>query len=431
MFKIYSQIVQPIFKHLGNKNLKKFNEVSKHVRSFSKQPTSLAGQLRAKIKATGPLTVADYMKEVLINPASGYYTQQESIGAHGDFVTSPEVSQLFGEMVAVWILNEWHKVGSPKPMHLVELGPGKGTLMEDILRVFEHLKQVDGLSIHLVELSRRLQDEQAKRLCSEVTMGRGGDQQFAWGTAHAGCPVYWHHALSEVPRDAFTCVLAHEFFDALPVHKLQKTPEGWREILIDIDTAKEDSDAFRYIISRSETPACKVYSSKFAGQRDHVEVCLDGGAIMQELASRFEEDGGFLLMADYGHDGTGTDTFRGFKKHCLHDPLIDPGSADLTADVDFKFLRDSVTTNALTFGPVTQKDFLTQLGIECRLEVLLQNPNVTPEAKEHLKSSVNKLIHPSEMGERFKFFAVFPKVLEEHLKRFPVSGFNLQPNQLK
>ncbi|KAF4518688.1 hypothetical protein B566_EDAN002724 [Ephemera danica] len=368
--------------------------------------------MRAKIKATGPLTVADYMKEVLINPASGYYTQQESIGAHGDFVTSPEVSQLFGEMIAVWILNEWHKVGSPKPMHLVELGPGKGTLMEDILRVFEHLKQLEGLSIHLVELSRRLQDEQARRLCSEVTAGKGGDQQFAWGTAHAGsCPVYWHHALSEVPRDAFTC----------------KSSEGWREVLIDMDTTKEDSDTFRYIISRSETPACKVYSSEFADQREHVEVCLDGGAIMQELALRFEEDGGFLLMADYGHDGTGTDTFRGFKKHCLHDPLVDPGSADLTADVDFKFLRDSVATNALTFGPVTQKDFLKQLGIECRLEVLLQNPNLTPEAKENLKASVNKLIHPSEMGERFKFFAVFPKVLKEHLKRFPVSGFNLQP----
>lgn len=229
-----------------------------HYRGYCQERVSLARQLSAKIRATGPITVADYMKEVLVNPSSGYYTQHESIGAGGDFVTSPELSQLFGEvsvlwlwptelqlfvvvvqMLAVWLLNEWHKVGSPKPMQLIELGPGKGTLMEDILRVswartstiwyqwywlsvlfqvFKHLGHLDGVSVHLVELSPRLQDLQAKRLCSEVTLGSASE---TCGMTHAGCPIYWHHGISEVPDGAFACVLAHEFFDALPVHKLQ------------------------------------------------------------------------------------------------------------------------------------------------------------------------------------------------------------------
>ncbi|XP_059483598.1 protein arginine methyltransferase NDUFAF7, mitochondrial [Neocloeon triangulifer] len=387
--------------------------------------TALARQLNAKIKSTGPITVADYMKEVLVNPTAGYYPTQESIGAKGDFITSPELCQIFGEMIAIWILNEWQKVGSPKPMQLVELGPGKGTLISDILRVFKHFDQLKEVSVHLIELSQKLREAQAKLLCSEANLGKDDAQQLniTSGFAQVECPIFWHHHLSEVPNDAFTCVIAHEFFDALPVHKLKKTEQGWREILVDIDPNSPDI-SFRYVLSREPTPMSQLYKPEEGDKRTELEICPSAGALLQNLADRFTEDGGFLLLADYGHNGEKGDTFRGFSNHQLHDPLLNPGSADLTADVDFNYLSRCLKSKALTFGPVTQEKFLKSLGIEVRLNLLLQNEKLSAEHKKNLKSGVEMMINPQEMGKRFKFFSIFPEILADHLKKFPVLGFD-------
>lgn len=301
-----------------------------------KQEFSLPRLLYSKIKATGPVTVASYMKEVLINPLAGYYMHKDVFGDKGDFITSPELSQIFGELIAIWFLNEWSKVGSPKPLQIVELGPGRGTLSQDLLRVFNHFDSLKSTSLHLVEVSPTLSDIQARNLCMQNQVITDKNSVIhRQGISHEGIPVKWYKHLDDVPK-AFTLLVAHEFFDALPIHKFQKTEKGFREVLIDI---QPDCDlSFRYVVANEETPALKMFVNK-QDKRDHIEVSPESIVLIQQIAQRLEEDGGFGLIADYGHDGNGTDTFRAFKQHKLHDPLVEPGSADLTADVDFSALK--------------------------------------------------------------------------------------------
>ncbi|XP_021924705.1 protein arginine methyltransferase NDUFAF7, mitochondrial isoform X2 [Zootermopsis nevadensis] len=359
------------------------------------------------------------MKEVLTNPVSGYYMHRNVIGGNGDFITSPELGQLFGEMVAIWCFNEWQKIGSPIPLQLVEMGPGHGSLAEDVLRVFDRFGVRNEVSLHLVEVSPYLSQMQAQTLCEKTIRPSEPTQlYYQLGTTAKNIPVFWYNSIQDVPRQ-FSCFLAHEFFDALPIHKFQRTEAGWREILIDIDPAA-DTVKFRYVISRMSTPASKVLI-KADEKRDHVEVCAEGGVILQHLATRLEEDGGFALFADYGHDGSKTDTFRGFRDHQLHDALVDPGSADLTADVDFSYFKTCTEDKLLTFGPVTQREFLKRMGIDIRLQILLKNCD--EKQRENLLLGYHMMVDQDKMGERFKLFSLFPSVLKEHLIRFPVTGF--------
>ncbi|XP_066993538.2 protein arginine methyltransferase NDUFAF7, mitochondrial isoform X2 [Anabrus simplex] len=325
--------------------------------------------LRARIKASGPITVADYMREVLLNPVAGYYMHRDVFGKEGDFVTSPEISQMFGELLTVWFLNEWQKIGCPRPLQIVELGPGRGSLMRDILKVFQHFGSLEGVSGHLVEASQHLSSLQAHTLCVNLVNPTKDELYYQSGRTSAGVPVYWYRHIQEVPHE-FSFIYANEFFDALPIHKLQKTDEGWKEVLVDIDP-QAGEDQFRYVISRGPTPASKFFI-KPDEKRDHIEVSPQSEVIMQHLATRLEEDGGIALVADYGHDGEKTDTFRAFRKHQLHNPLVEPGSADLTADVDFSRLRAVAEPQLITFGPVNQGDFLERLGISVRLQVLYE-----------------------------------------------------------
>lgn len=206
-----------------------------------KDNNTISGAIRTKIKATGPITVADYMKETLINPYGGYYMSRDVFGEKGDFITSPELGQIFGEMIAVWFLSEWSKIGSPKPFQIVELGPGRGSLSQDILRVFEHFNVLKGSCLHMVEASMVLSDLQAKRLCIQSGVIRDKESViYREGITHQGIPVKWFRDYNEVP-DGFSLIVANEFFDALPIHKLQKTKVGYREILIDLDPNEGDT----------------------------------------------------------------------------------------------------------------------------------------------------------------------------------------------
>ncbi|GFG40096.1 hypothetical protein Cfor_10983 [Coptotermes formosanus] len=409
---------------LTNRRGRVFNAACVPPSKIKRESVSLAGQLRAKIKAVGPITVAEYMKEVLTNPVAGYYMHRDVIGETGDFITSPELGQLFGEasMVAIWCFSEWQKMGSPIPLQLVEMGPGRGSLAVDILRVFERFGAANEVSLHLVELSPHLRQVQSEALLVTITRPQQTELYYQSGTTATDIPVFWYNSVQDVPRQ-FSCFLAHEFFDALPIHKFQAraslTEDGWREVLIDIDPAA-GRDKFRYVMSQTPTPASKLLI-KADEKRDHVEVCPEGGVILEHLAVRLEEDGGLALFADYGHDGTKTDTFRGFRNHQLHDPLVDPGSADLTADVDFSYFRACVEDKLLMFGPVTQRDFLKRMGIDVRLQILLQNCD--EKQKQNLLFGYHMMVDEDKMGERFKLFSLFPSVLKEHLVRFPVSGF--------
>ncbi|XP_047638234.1 protein arginine methyltransferase NDUFAF7, mitochondrial isoform X2 [Phacochoerus africanus] len=332
--------------------------------------TPMLRHLIYKIKSTGPITVAEYMREVLTNPAKGYYVTRDMLGEKGDFITSPEISQIFGELLGIWFISEWIATGKNAAFQLVELGPGRGTLSGDILRVFSQLGSVlknCDISIHLVEVSQKLSEIQALTLTEEkVPLEReAGSPVYMKGVTKSGIPISWYRDLQDVPK-GYSFYLAHEFFDVLPVHKFQC----------------------------DET-------------RDHVEVCPDAGVIIQELAQRISLTGGAALIADYGHDGTKTDTFRGFCGHQLHDVLIAPGTADLTADVDFSYLRRMSQGKVASLGPISQQTFLRNMGIDVRLKILLDKSD-EPSLREQLLQGYRMLMNPEKMGERFNFFALVP-----------------------
>ncbi|XP_025210695.1 protein arginine methyltransferase NDUFAF7, mitochondrial isoform X4 [Theropithecus gelada] len=305
--------------------------------------TPMLRHLIYKIKSTGPITVAEYMKEVLTNPA---------------------------KLLGIWFISEWMATGKSTAFQLVELGPGRGTLVGDILRVFTQLGSVlknCDISVHLVEVSQKLSEIQALTLTEEkVPLERNaGSPVYMKGVTKSGIPISWYRHLHDVPK-GYSFYLAHEFFDVLPVHKFQKTPQGWREVFIDIDP--QVSDKLRFVLAPSATPAEAFIQHDET--RDHVEVCPDAGVIIEELSQRIALTGGAALVADYGHDGTKTDTFRGFCGHKLHDVLIAPGTADLTADVDFSYLRRMAQGKVASLGPIKQHTFLKNMGIDVRLKRL-------------------------------------------------------------
>lgn len=272
---------------------------------------SLLRHLTSKIKATGPIPVAEYMREVLTNPVMGYYVRNDMLGSDGDFITSPEISQIFGELLGIWCLSEWMGAGRPSHFQLVELGPGRGSLTNDILRVFSQLRStLEGttVSVHLVEVSPKLSQIQAQCLTGDQSQVSASEDEtvYCQGTTTSGLPISWYRTVGDVPR-GFSIFLAHEFFDALPIHKFQRTEKGWREVMVDIDP--EETEKLRFVLVPSPTLASSSLIQADEKRR-HVEICPEGGVIIHLLANRIAEDGGAALVADYGHDGTKTDTFR-------------------------------------------------------------------------------------------------------------------------
>ncbi|TRY62882.1 hypothetical protein TCAL_00350 [Tigriopus californicus] len=370
-------------------------------------PNRLLNALGAKIRFTGPITVAEYMKECLTNPLYGYYAKHEVFGASGDFVTSPEVSQMFGECLGIWYAHEWIKMGKPQPWQFVELGPGKGTLMSDILRTIHNLvPDIKGAltHVHLVEVSDRLQKVQKTTLCPT---------QDPPSTPY-GQKVTWHRDLSQIP-DLFTFFLAHEFFDALPIHKFVKTDGVWREVLIDCDKDGQ----LTFVKSRHPTPACS-YIIQDQSDCQETEICPLAGMYTQLMSDKVDQFGGAALIADYGHNGDKGDTLRGFRNHSVVDPLKDPGLNDLTADVDFNYLARNCSEHVRLFGPVPQKQFLLRLGLQQRLAQLIKSTQ-EPSAQKQLLSAFQKLTE--DMGQCFKFSAVFPKSMEVIHASEPPAGF--------
>ncbi|KAL6095500.1 ndufaf7 [Pungitius sinensis] len=398
------QLISRVFSHPG-----RWSAAQRRLSSTpgdEKPRPSMLRHLTSRIKATGPITVAEYMREALTNPVTGYYVTNDMLGPDGDFITSPEISQIFGELLGVWIVSEWIGAGRPERLQLVELGPGKGSLASDVLRVFSQLQSVVGgasLSLHLVEVSPVLSRLQAHKLTG--TQSREADAEdepvYRRGETAAGLPVSWYRRLEDVPT-GFSIFLAHEFFDALPIHKFQRTQRGWREVMVDVDPEK--TDQLRFVVAPSPTLASSTLVQADE-RRPHVEVCAEGGVLVQQLARRIEADGGAALIADYGHDGTKTDTFRGFKDHRLHDVLSSPGAADLTADVDFSFLRRVAGEGVACLGPVTQRTFLKNMGIDSRMQVLLRSCS-DASTRQQLIDSYDVLTNAAKMGERFLFFGL-------------------------
>jgi NADH dehydrogenase [ubiquinone] 1 alpha subcomplex assembly factor 7 len=357
------------------------------------------------------------MQEVLTNPLSGYYMNKDVFGEKGDFVTSPEISQMFGECLSIWIMMEWRKMGQPRPLQLVELGPGRGTLMQDILRTVMNLnpESMSALSVHLVEVSPAMRRLQEARLCGSFhdhDEGRAKD-----ALTKFGAPVFWHDSLESVPR-GFSFHLAHEFFDALPVHQFTRTDDGWREVLVDVDEATE---GLRFVRSRHTTPTAKALILP-DDRRRIIEMSPKSGAVTRLLSDRIKEEGGSALIIDYGHSGEDSDSLRAFKGHQQQHPLKDPGTADVTADVDFAFLKRNCNEATSCYGPVEQGNFLRRLGIETRMQVLMANCK-DGEAAADIASAFRMLTHEDQMGRRFKCMAIFPKTMNVIHEKYPPVGF--------
>ncbi|KVH92732.1 protein arginine methyltransferase NDUFAF7, mitochondrial [Cynara cardunculus var. scolymus] len=359
--------------------------------------SELVKHLKSIIKFRGgPISVAEYMEEVLINPKAGFYINRDVFGAEGDFITSPEVSQMFGEMVGVWAMCLWEQMGQPNRVNLVEFGPGRGTLMADLLRGAKKFEKfTEALHIHMIEVSPALKKIQKLTLkCNDDD----GDENTV--SALTGTRVSWHATLEEVPTGLPTIIIAHEFYDALPVHQFQKASRGWCEKMIDV---AEDSK-FHVVLSPQPTPAtlyllkrCKWARTEELSKLEHVEVCPKAMDLTQNIAKRISTDGGGALIIDYGLDGIVSDSLQAIRKHKFVNLLDDPGSADLSAYVDFPAIRHSaeeVSEDVSVYGPITQSQFLGNLGINFRVEALLQN--CTEEQAESLRTGYWRLVGEGE-----------------------------------
>ena len=367
----------------------------------------LKNHLYNKIRTTGPISVAEFMKTALTSREAGYYMQKDVFGVDGDFVTSPELSQMFGELIAAWIINEWNVFNKPSKIHIVELGPGRGTLCVDILRTFDQLKHVwDGseLSIHLVEISPALSRIQYQNICGKIAADSAQVDSLLEGHSDCGVPIMWYETLDEVCTDGWTVYLAHEFFDALPIHKFVKINDVWKEIYVDIDKDSHET-SFQFVVMNNPT-----YASKTLIQADehrkHIEVSPEAALVCQKIAKNIAKSAGVALIADYGHFGSKEDTLRAFKQHKQVDVFSDVGKSDITADVDFKYLLDNCKIDGIhAAGPLSQRNFLCNLGIDTRLMMLLRNTS-DQELCRKLTGSYDMIMNPEKMGNRFQFVAL-------------------------
>ncbi|VDL60584.1 unnamed protein product [Hymenolepis diminuta] len=362
-----------------------------------------------QIRSVGPMSVAEYMRLALHHPTHGYYKNSSVIGPDGDFITAPEISQIFGELLGIWIVSEWKKCGGNTPFDIVEFGPGRGSLMASVLRSLYRFPAGSSSFSHLrfIERSDNFREHQESAISSVLK------------THHISPQVTWHSSLDEIPTGITTFFIANEFFDALPIHRFQKVDGKWREVFvhaINPSNPNEPGDRLAFVTSLSDTMASKAYLPLIddLSEKTTVEICPDGGAVVQKIASRIATDGGSALIVDYGHVGERGDTLRAFKNHELHDPLKDPGQADITADVDFAFLKRSVEAanepgmfklGVVVHGPVSQAYFLVHMGILLRLKNLVARTK-NEEEKQKLIASTEMLIGTNHMGKRFKFMAI-------------------------
>ncbi|MGI9404705.1 MAG: class I SAM-dependent methyltransferase [Hyphomicrobium sp.] len=349
-----------------------------------RRPTLLAAQIAKRIRSEGPLPVAEYMRVCLHDPAHGYYRTQQAIGSSGDFITAPEIAQVFGELIGLWCAVVWQQMGAPSTLNLIELGPGRGTLMRDALRAVRAVPGFrDAITVHLVESNATLVEQQRATLDQETV------------------PIHWRDDMEESRNNVPTIVVANEFLDTIPIGQWVFRGECWRKRCVGLNDAGQlafaDGDADAELHLTSGLDATPREGNIFETRSPAL------AALFSTLADLGPPS--TALLIDYGHAAPGFgDTLQGIRAHRYEDPLCAPGEADLTAQIDFVALANAMRGGGFSVdGPVTQAEFLGSLGIVERASHLI---HANPQLATSIEGAVARLMAPNGMGTRFKAIGV-------------------------
>jgi NADH dehydrogenase [ubiquinone] 1 alpha subcomplex assembly factor 7 len=341
--------------------------------------TALETYLAQHIRTQGPVDIGTFMALALGHPQYGYYMKQDPFGADGDFTTAPEISQMFGEVIGAWVADIWMQMGKPGFFTLLECGPGRGTLMADMMRATQTVEGFHAAcGIHLLEMSPALKVLQEQNL----------DQY----------DVRWHETLETLSDEGPLIVLGNEFLDALPVRQLVKSDKGWHERVV----AHDDAQGF-YFGARAAGPELTALVPEDIRNINGVfEISPARAQFVRNLAAALKACGGVALFLDYGHARPAPgDTLQALYKHEYVPVLSNIGNADLTAHVDFGVLREISAQEGLDCcGPVAQGAFLEKLGINARAQFLMKGAR--EEQKGDIQSALHRLTHGEQMGALFK-----------------------------
>jgi len=363
--------------------------------------TPLEDRLKRQISSEGPISVADYMSQCLLDPVHGYYPTRDPLGSDGDFITAPEISQMFGEVLGLWCIQSWKDMGSPARVQLVELGPGRGIMMSDILRTAQlDPAFFEALSVILIEASSALEAVQGKTL------------------ADCGVDVSWTRSFEDI-ANLPTLIIGNEYLDCLPIRQfIQKDRfagrAGWHERLV----IQDSEDRLTFGVSPtaiSETISAQLPSGQDSAKNDDLlELCPSLAQIIDALQALMLRAPARALFIDYGPDMTEFgDTLQALKRHEKVGVFSDPGQTDLTARVDFAALSELADASDLkTFGPISQRAFLSKLGIELRAVALTR---AKPDARDKVLRQLHRLMDEQEMGSLFKAICIAPKETEASL----------------
>jgi len=347
---------------------------------------TLEEKIKNLIRQNGPISISNYMQIALSDPEKGYYRKRNPIGTRGDFITAPEISQIFGELIATWLISCCQSFETDSGLCLTELGPGRGTLMMDILRVFSKIQSLEKLvEVRMIDINQQMIAEQKKKLAIYSDMN-----------------IVWKESIDDLPEKPLLLV-CNEFFDALPINQFVMTENGWREKMVTVD----DEDNLSFSLSNhitTQTALIPKNATKDADIGATYEVSPASISVMKQISSHIRQHGGIALIIDYGYYGNSyIDTFQAIKDHKYHDVLDSPGLADLTTHVDFDCLSKISKDEKLnTYSNTTQGEFLENMGISIRGSILSKNS----EQKEKVDKDIHRLISKDEMGTLFKCLAV-------------------------
>lgn len=341
---------------------------------------TLHDTLTARIRETGPISVADYMFDCLLHPQFGYYTTRDPLGAQGDFTTAPEISQMFGELIGLSLAQTWIDQGRPAPFTLAELGPGRGTLMADLLRATRAVPGfADAAQIFLLEASPVLRKAQANALPDSAPT--------------------WISDIADLPKQPLFLV-ANEFFDALPIRQFVRHSAHWQERCVGLD----DKGDLVLGLGAAVPQLALDHRLEDTQDGDLVEICTPAVQMIAGLGQQIADHGGAALIVDYGDWRSLGDTWQALSQHNHVDPLATPGQADLTAHVDFEALALAAPCDYTRLTP--QGVFLERLGITQRAQALAAT--LQGDALDSLISAHRRLTHPEEMGNLFKVLGLYP-----------------------